>query len=125
MTTTTIPILESMSPTEAVAVATNPEVLQTLTSEQAAEVFDALVVSELSDEEATQLIDAVQDAPETVRAQFEDKVNIFDNKFSTYVPLGSKINVAQRKVLIAATGVLFMAPTVPSTSGSASSNRRK
>lgn len=105
--------------------ATNPEVLKTLSPEQAQEVFDAIEVSELTDEQASELIDAVQDAPEEVRAAFEDKINIFDNKFSTYVPLGSKINVAQRKVLIAATGVLFMAPAVPSTSGSARSTRRK
>lgn len=113
-----------MLPTEAVAVATNPEVLKTLSPEQAAEVFDAIVVSDLSNEEAQKVIDAIQTASEEVRAQFEDKVNIFDNKFNTYVPLGSKINVGQRKVLIAATGVLFIAPSVPTTSGSSNARSR-
>lgn len=110
----------------ALAVATSAEVLKTITPDEAAQVFEALEVSELSENEAQELVNAVQGAPDIVRAKFEDKVNVFDNKFNSYVPLGSTINVGQRKVMIAATGVLFMAPTVPTTSGSApSSSRRK
>ena len=110
------------------AIVTSAAVLKTLTADQAAEVFDAIKVDEITDEQAAEIIDAVQDAPEEVRAAFEDKINIFDNKFNTYVPIGSKINVGQRKVIVAATGVLFMAPTVSvssSTSGSSSSDTRK
>jgi hypothetical protein len=121
-------IEEGVSAEEATALATNPEVLQAVSAEQAAEIFDAVEVSELSDEQAEQLVDAVQGATEEVRAEFEDQINVFDNKFNTYVPLGSAINVGQRKVLIAATGVLFMAPAVSvssSTSGSSSSNPRR
>lgn len=109
-----------MDPDEAVAVATNPAVLQTLNSEQAAEVFDALEVSELTDEEAEALVEAVQGASEEVRAAFEDTINVFSGKFNSYVPIGSKINVGQRKVLIAASGALFMAPPVVSSSSSSS-----
>lgn len=84
------------------------------------------MVSELSDEQASQLIEAVQDAPEEVRAEFEDKVNIFDSKFGNYVPIGSKVNVKQRKVIIAATGVLFAVPSVSaSSSTSNASDSRK
>jgi adenosine deaminase len=121
-------IKEGVSAAEAEELATNPDVIQSVTGEQAAEIFDAVVVSDLSDEQAEQLIEAVQDAPDEVRASFEDQINVFDNKFNTYTPLGSTINVGQRKVLIAATGVLFMAPTVSvssSTSGSSSSNPRR
>ena len=129
-TTTTIPVIdESLTPEEAVAIVTSAEVLQELTSEEAVEVFDSLEVSELSDEQAEALVEAVQDAPEEVRAAFEEEVNIFDNKFNSYVPLGSNINVGQRKVLVAATGVLFMAPTVSvsssSTSGTQSDSRKR
>jgi hypothetical protein len=121
-------IEEGVSAEEAIALATNPEVLQAVSAKQAAEIFDAVEVSELSEEQAEQLVDAVQGATEEVRAEFEDQINVFDNKFNTYVPLGSAINVGQRKVLIAATGVLFMAPAVSvssSTSGSSSSNPRR
>ena len=108
--------------------ATNPEVLQTLSSDEAKEVFNAISESELTSEEAEQLVEAVQDAPLEVREQFESQINVFSGKFNSYVPIGSSINVGQRKVLIAASGLLFMAPTVPSTIGSSTSqsqSRRK
>ena len=120
-------IEQGVSADEATALATNPEVLQSVTSEQATEIFDAVEVSDLSDAQADQLIEAVQDAPEEVRAAFEEQINIFGGKFNKYVPIGSVINVGQRKVLIAATGVLFIAPTVSissSTSGSQSSDNK-
>ena len=120
-------IEEGVSSEEATALATNPDVLESVTSEQATEIFDAVEVSDLSGEQAEQLVEAVQDAPEEVRAAFEEQINVFGGKFNKYVPIGSVINVGQRKVLIAATGVLFVAPTVSvssSTSGSQSSNNK-
>jgi len=121
-------IEEGVSPDEATALATNPEVLQSVTADQAAEIFDAVEVSELSDAQAEQLVEAVQGATEEVRAEFEDKINVFGGKFNKYVPVGSNINVGQRKVLVAATGILFMAPAVSvssSTSSSPSSDSRR
>ena len=121
-------IEEGVSAEEATALATNPEVLQEVSAEQAAEIFDAVQVSELSDAQAEQLVAAVQDAPEEVRAEFEDQINVFGGKFDKYVPIGSNINVGQRKVLVAATGVLFVAPTVSvssSSSGSESNSRKR
>ena len=121
-------IEQGVSPEEATALATNPDVLQSVTAEQATEIFDAVEVSDLSDAQAEQLIEAVQDAPEEVRAAFEEQINVFGGKFNKYVPIGSVINVGQRKVLIAATGVLFVAPTVSvssSSSGSESNSRKR
>ena len=120
-------IEEGVSSEEATALATNPDVIESVTSEQATEIFDAVEVSDLSGEQAEQLVEAVQDAPEEVRAAFEEQINVFGGKFNKYVPIGSVINVGQRKVLIAATGVLFVAPTVSvssSTSGSQSSDNK-
>jgi hypothetical protein len=114
-------IEEGVSTEEATALATNPEILNEITEEQATEIFDAVEVSELSEEQATALVEAVQDAPEEVRAAFEDEINVFEGKFESYVPLGSVINVGQRKALIAATGVLFMAPAVSVSSSTSSS----
>ena len=111
-------IEQGVSADEATALATNPEVLQAVTSEQATEIFDAVEVSDLSDAQADQLVEAVQNAPEEVKAAFEEQINIFGGKFNGYVPIGSNINVGQRKVLVAATGVLFMAPVVPVSSSS-------
>jgi hypothetical protein len=97
---------------EAVALATSPEVLQAISSEEATQIFDAIDTGELSTVQAEQLITAVQDAPESVRNAFESEINVFGENFGTYVPVDSKVNVKTRKTLIAATGVLFVAPTV-------------
>jgi hypothetical protein len=97
---------------EAVALATNSEVLAVLSTSQATEIFDAIDTGELSTEQAGELITAVQDAPQEVRNAFEEQINVFDEKFNTYVPVGSNVNVKTRKVIIAATGVLFVAPTI-------------
>lgn len=137
--TTTVPFVTStslqvpsdtskVSEQQAVLLATNPEVLKQVSTDQASDIFKAVPVSDLSEEQADELVAAVQDAPEEVRAVFENTINIFGGKFNKYVPIGSKINVGQRKVLVAASGVLFVAPTVSvssSTSGSQSSDSRK
>lgn len=117
-----------MEPEQALALATSVEALQELTPTQAEEVFDSVDVGELTDEQAEALVEAVQEAPEEVRAAFESEINIFGGKFDSYVPLGSTVNVKTRKVIVAASGVLFMAPTVSvssSTSSSSASDNRK
>ena len=111
-----------MPPEEALAVATSPEALQELSPTQAEEVFSAVDVEELTDEQAEALVEAVQDAPDEVRAAFENEINVFGGKFETYVPLGSTVNVRTRKVIVAASGVLFMAPTVSVSSSTTSSS---
>ena len=117
-----------MAPEEALAVATSAETLQALSPDEAQDVFAAVPVDELTDEQAEALVEAVQDAPEDVRAAFEDEINIFGGKFDSYVPLGSTVSVGTRKVIVAASGVLFMAPTVSvssSTSSSPSDSRKR
>jgi hypothetical protein len=121
-------IEEGVSAEEATALATNPDVLESVTADQATEIFDAVDVSSLTDDQANQLIEAVSGASDEVKASFEEEINIFGGKFDKYVPRGSKISVKQRKILVAASGVLFMAPVVPvssSTSGSQSSDSRR
>ena len=125
-TTTVVPtidVTQDLEPEEALAIILVADALQNLTSDEASTVFESLEVSELTEEQAEKLIEAVQDAPDSVRESFEDEVNVFGGKFDEYVPLGSNISVGQRKVLVAASAVLFVAPTVSvsSTSGSSSS----
>lgn len=125
--TTTIPpaltITQDLKPEEALAIVLLADALQNLTTDEAIEVFDTLEVSELTDDQVEQLIESVQEAPTEVREAFEDEINIFGGKFDSYVPIGSNISVGQRKVLVAASAVLFMAPTVSvsTTSGSSPS----
>lgn len=85
--------------------ATSPEVLATITAEEATQVFEALNVEDLSDAQIEQLVAAVQDAPQEVREAFEESVDIFGGAVDTYVPVGSNIPVSQRRALIAIAGV--------------------
>lgn len=108
-TTTTLPPIvegEAVEPEIAVAYATDPEVLATVTADEATEIFDAIIVDELTPEQAAEIVAAVQDAPPEVREAFEEEINVFDGTFDTYVPLGSSVSVSTRRTVTAATAAL-------------------
>jgi hypothetical protein len=109
-TTTLAPIREQMSPAEALAEATDPEVVASLSGEEATEVFAAIDESALTLEQAAQIVEAVQDAPDEVRQAFEDEVNVFGGKTDNYIPLFSNIPVGKRRTMIAATGMMTVIP---------------
>lgn len=99
---------------QATELATSKKVLQSIDGDQAAEIFDAIDISQITAEEAEQIVAAVQDAPQEVRESFEEEINVFEGAVDTYVPLGSSIPVGQRRVLIAiaaATAAIPVAPT--------------
>jgi len=107
---TTIP--EIISQAQATAIATDPEVVASLTPDEATEVFEALDVEELSDQQLDALVVAVQEAPQEVREAFEEEINIFGGAVDTYVPIGSAIPVSQRRALIVVTVTMFAASIV-------------
>jgi hypothetical protein len=118
-TTTTLPavvIPPEVTAEEATELATDPEVLAEVTAEEATQIFEALVVEDLTGEELTALVAAVQDAPIAVRESFEAEVNVFGGAVDTYVPIGSTVPVSTRRTLIVITLITSMIP-VP--------NRRK
>lgn len=118
-TTTTLPavvIPPEVTAEEATELATDPEVLAEVTAEEATQIFEALVVEDLTGEELTALVAAVQDAPIAVRESFEAEVNVFGGAVDTYVPIGSTVPVSTRRTLIVITLMTSMIP-VP--------NRRK
>lgn len=94
---------------QAAALATSPEVLAAVSSEQAAEIFQALDVEELSDAQTEELIAAVQEAPTEVREAFEDEIDIFKSGLDTYVPVGSNVPVGTRRTLVAITAGITLA----------------
>jgi len=94
---------------QATVLASSPEVLAVVTQEQATEIFAALDVNELTENQVVELIAAVQDAPTEVREAFETEINIFDGVADTYVPVGSSVPVSSRRVVIAATGIMVAA----------------
>ena len=54
------------------------------------------------------------DAPIEERLEFESKVNVFSGEYDDYVPVGSKISVAERRTVVAVTAVLIMFAPPPS-----------
>jgi hypothetical protein len=95
----TIP--EAPTSEQALVFATNPEVLATISSEEAEAIFEALDLSTLDESQVAELVAAVQDAPTEVREAFEEKVDIFKEGLDDYIPTGSNIPVGQRRALIA------------------------
>lgn len=105
---------------------TNPEVVANLTQEQATELFTVINEEELTEEEAIAILEGLKEAPLEVKEAFEASVDIFSGTFDSYVPTGSTISVAQRRAVVAATAVLFVAPLpVPTSSSSQSGSSSK
>ena len=108
---------------QATEIATSAEVLSSIDGEQAAEIFAEIPIDDITEEQALEIISAVQDAPEEVRSSFEGEINIFGSgSLNTYVPLGSTIDVGQRRAVIAAGAVIAAAPAAGAAGGS---RRRK
>lgn len=112
-------IVEALLNTEITAdqatdLATNAEILETVTADQANDIFDAVVISELTDEEAAEIIEAVQNAPSEVREAFETQINVFDGTFDTYTPLGSAIPVSTRRTVTAAIAAIGITTPISS-----------
>lgn len=104
---------EQIDQQQAVAIATNSALLATATAEQAEQIFDAINIGELSDAEASAIVDAVQDAPTEVRASFEQEIDIYSGKTDSYIPLGSLVNVATRRVLVVSVAFTIAMPVAP------------
>ena len=86
---------------QATELASNPDVLAVVNSEQAEEIFATIDVTELDNTQIDALVEAVQSAPTQVRAAFEETINVFDDGLGDYVPLGSTVPVDTRRTLIA------------------------
>ena len=91
----------AVTPDQATELASNPDVLAVVTSQQAEEIFETLDVTELDNTQIDALVEAVQSAPVTVRKAFEKTINVFDDGLGDYVPIGSNVPVDTRRTLIA------------------------
>jgi hypothetical protein len=94
---------------EATKIALDPEVLATITQDEATQVFEALVVEDLTDTQVEELIASVSAAPTEVREAFEKTVDIFSGELDTYVPLGSNVPVSTRRTLVTLAAVTMTA----------------
>jgi hypothetical protein len=99
-------IKDGVTATEATSLASSAKVLESIEPNQAAEVFKAISVTELSAEEESQLVAAVTDAPTEIKKEFESTIDIYASGLDDYVAVGSNIDVGSRKSLIAATAAV-------------------
>ena len=90
----------AVTPDQAEALASNPDVLAVITEEQATEIFETIEVQELDTTQIAELTEAIQSAPLAVQEAFENTIDIFGG-FDDYVPTGSNIPVGERRTLIA------------------------
>jgi polyhydroxyalkanoate synthesis regulator phasin len=95
---------------QATQLATSAAVLESITGDQATEVFASIDTGELSQEQATAIVEALLDAPTEVKEAFEEEINVFEGGFDEYVPTNSTISVGARRVVVAVTTVSFILP---------------
>ena len=103
-----------LSSDQAEQLVASAEVLTAITGDQAQQLFEQIEPTQLSESMASVIADSMNnpDVPTEVREAFEETLNIFGNDgFSTYVPLGSNVNVAVRRTIIAGTTILVALPS--------------
>jgi hypothetical protein len=105
---------------QAAELATSPKVLESINGEQATEVFDAITVAEVSQEEGAEIVEALTGASSDVKESFEEEINVFAGVFDTYVALGSEINVGDRRTVIAVGSVVAAIGAVGALGGGGS-----
>ena len=109
---------------QATELATSPKVLDSINSKQATAVFKAIPVGKLDAAQEAALVTAVSAAPEGVKNAFEGTIDVYGAGLDHYVPVGSAVDVADRRTLIAAaaaTAVAGAAAAGAVSSGSTSS----
>ena len=95
----TAPISE-LSPA-AIAETFSPEALEVLTDDQVAELVASINEETLTDEQAAVLSDAMTNAPENVKTEFENQINVFGGQFDSYIPVGSAVSVSVKRTIVA------------------------
>ena len=118
-------IVENISEIQATELSVNEieqvfssDVLEELTDDQVEELISTIEPDELSEEQAYAIAEQLSNAPENVKAEFEDQINVFGGQFDNYVPIGSSISVGERRVVVAASAVIAAAPAAGASSGS-------
>ena len=91
---------------QATALAANATVLDTIDAGQATEIFSAISVSDLSSGQEAALVAAVSEAPTSIKNAFESEIDVYGDGLDDYIPVGSAIDVGDRRTIIAATTVI-------------------
>jgi hypothetical protein len=106
-------LTKDLDTSQATLLITSPAVLENITTAQAEQLFNEIAPTELSPDEAEAVVEAVQEAPSSVRKAFESVLNIFQGFADTYVPLNSTVPVGTRRALIALGAVFLTVAPAP------------
>ena len=106
-------LTKDLDTSQATLLITTPAVLNNITTAQAEQLFNEIAPTELSPDEAEAVVEAVQEAPSSVRKAFESVLNIFQGFADTYVPLNSTVPVSTRRALIALGAVFLTVAPAP------------
>jgi len=104
---------KDLDTSQATLLITSPAVLENITPAQAEQLFSEIAPTELSPDEAEAVVEAVQDAPSSVRKAFESVLNIFQGFADNYVALNSTVPVKTRRALIALGAVFLTVAPAP------------
>jgi len=104
---------KDLDTSQATLLITSPAVLENITTAQAEQLFNEITPTELSPDEAEAVVEAVQEAPNSVREVFESVLNIFQGFADNYVPLNSTVPVSTRRALIALGAVFLTVAPAP------------
>ena len=121
-TTTTLPPLPETPPEtsqEAVVAILNSD-LGSAPVEQLEEVFAAIEVEELTEDQLDELVETLNEQDDEVKETLEEEINVYAGGFDDYVPAGSAVDVGTRKTVIAAAAALAgvtIAPATPPSGG--------
>lgn len=96
---------------QALELATSAAVLESVSADEAQQIFEAIDLQTIEPEQLAELIAVVQTASESVRESFETAINVFDGKTDTYVPLGSTVPISTRRLVVAVGAMLSAVPT--------------
>jgi hypothetical protein len=99
------------------------DVVEILDGEVTLEEVENLVADEEAlvslDDDSKQIIAAaLTEAPDEVKEEFEEEINIFSEGFDDYVPTGSAITVEERRTVVAATAAVSAAAAAASAASS-------
>jgi hypothetical protein len=104
-------ISSGVNNSEAQLLATSPAVLENITADTAATIFEAITESELTPSEGEEIVNALLNATTSVREAFEEAINVFGGAVDTYVPVGSRVPVSSRRIIIITAGLLVALPS--------------
>jgi len=105
---------KDLDTSQAASLVSSPAVLASVTSEQAVALFEEISPEELTPAEAEAVVEAVQEAPTSVRKAFEAVLNMFEGFADDYVMTGQQVPIKTRRALIALTAVFLVTAPAPS-----------